>query len=218
MQGKRFRYLYSRMGLKPADVAKLLHVSERTVHNWVAGSVRVPYAAYKLLKLQLHYELPGKAWEGWSFSAGKLYTPEGYSLHPSDWSWWSLLARRAAMFGPLYRENGLLKVKLSQSNQEAARQALAGTPPNEADGRACRRQARGAGAAGLDLSLGHFGTSPAKAVGSQSEKQPGAPLVGAGGMGVQNPHDNPGQPTAAATKSGVSARHRLNRFIGSRQA
>lgn len=120
---------YSRLGLKPADVAKLLHVSERTVHNWVAGSVRVPYAAYKLLKLQLHYELPGKAWEGWSFSAGKLYTPEGYSLQPHDWSWWSLLARRAAMFGTLARENGLLKVKLAESEAVAARQGNADTPP-----------------------------------------------------------------------------------------
>ncbi len=129
MQGKRFRYLYSRLGLKPADVAKLLHVSERTVHNWVAGSVRVPYAAYKLLKVQLHYELPGKAWEGWSFSAGKLYTPEGYSLHPSDWSWWSLLARRASMFGYLARENGLLKVKLAEREAVAASQGDAGTPP-----------------------------------------------------------------------------------------
>lgn len=122
MQGKRFRYLFSRLGLKPADVAKLLQVSERTIHNWVAGSVRVPYSAYKLLKLQLHYELPGKDWEGWSFSAGKLYTPEGYTLHPHDWSWWSLLARRAASFAPLYRENGLLKVELA-----ALRQAAGGT-------------------------------------------------------------------------------------------
>jgi hypothetical protein len=128
MQGKRFRYLYSRMGLKPADVAKLLHVSERTIHNWVAGSVRVPYSAYKLLKIQLHYELPGKAWEGWSFAAGKLYTPEGYSLHPHDWSWWSLLARRAAMFGHLARENGLLKAKIER-DAAAARQAVADAQP-----------------------------------------------------------------------------------------
>lgn len=206
------------MGLKPADVAKLLHVSERTIHNWVAGSVRVPYSAYKLLKIQLHYELPGKAWEGWSFAAGKLYTPEGYSLHPHDWSWWSLLARRAAMFAPLYRENGRLKLELSRTVGGTPGDALASPAARRPAGRSCPRHGREAGAAGLDLSLGHFGTSPRQNVGMPSEEQPGAPLAGAGGMGVQNPHVDSGEPSTGATKSGVSAHRRLNRFIGSRQA
>lgn len=124
MQGKRFRYMYTRLGYTAADVAKFLQVSERTVHNWVAGSVRVPHAAYKLLRIHLRYELPGDGWQGWHFSAGKLWTPEGHGLEPRDWVWWSLMARKAASFGPVYEENGRLKEQVRQLRQAAERLAI----------------------------------------------------------------------------------------------
>lgn len=162
MQGKRFRYMYTRLGYTAADVAKFLQVSERTVHNWVAGSVRVPHAAYKLLRIHLRYELPGDGWQGWHFSAGKLWTPEGHSIDPTDWSWWSLMARKAASFGRLYEENGLLKEKVSRTDGPPARDALAHVPVAGASGRQCRRHGRRDGAAGLDLSLQHFGTQSKK--------------------------------------------------------
>ncbi|GAB3188341.1 hypothetical protein GCM10027292_16840 [Hydrogenophaga aquatica] len=218
--------MYTRLGYTAADVAKFLQVSERTVHNWVAGSVRVPHAAYKLLRVHLRYELPGDGWQGWHFSAGKLWTPEGHSIHPVEWSWWSLMARKAASFEKLYHENGLLKAELETLHHRLQDGNSRGACEPMNDTR-CHPAARWRGRRGpacgvapadakrrLDLSLGHFGTSPAKAVGSHSEEQPGAPLVGAGGMGVQNPHANGGQPMTVATKSGVSARHRLNRSQG----
>lgn len=103
-QGRKFKAMFSSLGLTVADVAKFLQVSPRTVQLWVSGRVRIPYAAYKLMRLQLRYELPGEAWAGWHLSAGKLYTPENHELNPKDFSWWSLLVRRAAMFDELYRK------------------------------------------------------------------------------------------------------------------
>lgn len=87
--------MYRSMGWTRAQAAKFLHVSERTLHNWESGRHEVPYAAYKLLRIHCGMELPGSQWRGWSISGGKLWTPEGYGLTPSDAAWWSLLARRA---------------------------------------------------------------------------------------------------------------------------
>lgn len=103
-QGLKFKAMYARLGFSVDDTAKFLQVTPRTVHLWISGRVRIPYAAYKLMRLQLHYELPGKAWQGWSLSAGRLYTPEGFELAPDEVSWWSLLVRQARCFRSLYQQ------------------------------------------------------------------------------------------------------------------
>lgn len=118
-QALRFKAMYRQLGFTEADVARFLQVTTRTVYQWICGRVRIPYAAYKLLRLQLHYELPGDAWKGWSISAGRLYTPENFELHPRDFYWWGLLARKATMFDALYKANNELR---------AAAAALPGGP------------------------------------------------------------------------------------------
>ena len=37
--------------LSTIEAAKLLRVSERTLHNWEKGRVRIPYAAFKLMRI-----------------------------------------------------------------------------------------------------------------------------------------------------------------------
>jgi transcriptional regulator with XRE-family HTH domain len=101
-QGQRFKALYASLGFSVDDAAKFLQVTPRTVQLWITGRVRVPYMAMKLMRLHLRYDLPGDAWDGWSNSAGRLYTPEGFELHPRDFHWWGLLARKASMFNALY--------------------------------------------------------------------------------------------------------------------
>lgn len=108
-QGQSFKATYASLGLTADDVANFLQVTPRTVHLWISGRVRIPYAAYKLMRLQLRYELPGEAWHGWHLSAGRLYTPEGFELNPVEFTWWSLLVRQARMFRVLYRENNQLR-------------------------------------------------------------------------------------------------------------
>src|SRR5665647_3199694 len=68
----RFHAMYRNLGLSQPDVAKLLHVSGRTLHNWETGHHEIPYSAYKLLRLLTYQELPGKAWAGWHMHSGKL--------------------------------------------------------------------------------------------------------------------------------------------------
>ncbi|MDP2185091.1 MAG: VC1465 family Xer recombination activation factor [Xanthomonadales bacterium] len=77
-------------GLSSPATAKVLHVSPRTVHNWESGTVRIPYAAFKLLRLLRGGELAGVAWKGWRLSRDTLYSPEGHGFKASDHAWWSL--------------------------------------------------------------------------------------------------------------------------------
>ena len=94
-QGQKLRAMYRSLGWSRADCAKFLHVTERSLHNWESGRHAIPFAAYRLMRIHCGYRLPGRAWDGWSISAGKLWTPEGYGLKPSDAAWWSMLVRRA---------------------------------------------------------------------------------------------------------------------------
>ena len=113
---KRFRGMLADLSLKPADAAKMLHVSLRTVHNWISGKHQIPVMAYKLLRLLRYRELPGKSWAGWCFSRGELITPEGRSISGQDSAWWSLLVRRSHGFTQLYER---------QTAYEAAKGATA---------------------------------------------------------------------------------------------
>nr|WP_315493498.1 VC1465 family Xer recombination activation factor [uncultured Rhodoferax sp.] len=113
MLSDRFKSMYRQMGLDRPAAAKLLRVSERTLHNWETGVHEIPYSAYKLLRLLGHTELPG-AWSGWHIAAGQLWSPEGHGFKPADSSWWSALCRRAALFHELVRENQQLKQRLRE--------------------------------------------------------------------------------------------------------
>jgi DNA-binding XRE family transcriptional regulator len=116
MLSDRFKSMYRQMGLDRPAAAKLLRVSERTLHNWETGVHEIPYSAYKLLRLLSYSELPG-AWSGWHIAVGRLWSPEGHSFKPDDSSWWSLLCRRAAGFDTLYRENSQLRLQASQPSE-----------------------------------------------------------------------------------------------------
>ena len=98
---KRFRSMLADLGLKPAQAAKMLHVSLRTVHNWISGKHQIPVMAYKLLRMMRYMELPGNSWAGWHFSRGQLVTPEGRTISGADSAWWSQLVRRAHGFSQL---------------------------------------------------------------------------------------------------------------------
>ena len=104
--------MYRSLGLDLPGCAQLLHVTERTLHNWESGKHEIPFAAYKLLRLLNRMDLPGDSWAGWCFHGGKLWTPEGRSFVGTDGSWWSLLVRRAACFDSMFQRTGQLEKAL----------------------------------------------------------------------------------------------------------
>jgi DNA-binding transcriptional regulator YiaG len=80
------------------SAAKLLRVTERTVQNWESGKVRIPYAAFKLMRILRGYELPDPAWRGFRVVGATLWTPEGHAFRPDHMTWWSLTCRMADEF------------------------------------------------------------------------------------------------------------------------
>ena len=74
-QGRKLRAMYRSLGWSRADCAKFLHVTERCLHNWERGRHAIPFAAFRLLRISCYMELPGKDWDGWHLSGGKLWTP-----------------------------------------------------------------------------------------------------------------------------------------------
>lgn len=166
--GKRLRAMYRSLGLSRADCAKFLHVSERTLHNWESGRHDIPFAAYKLLRLVNGHELPGAGWAGWSFSGGKLWTPEGYGLDPRGAAWWSLLVRRAETGVQALRELARLKAYLSDvrpagcAGSEPPPAAVPAEPPASSSMMTASRSGR------VRVAGRHFPPSPMVITGSTS--------------------------------------------------
>lgn len=90
----------------------MLHVTPRTIRNWISGKVTVPYAAYKLVRVMRLFELPCTGWDGWCMHSGRLWSPEGHGFLPSDSSWWGLLVRKAALFQQMYERDRLVTAAL----------------------------------------------------------------------------------------------------------
>ncbi len=73
----QFREVRLNLRLTHDDVAKLLHVTARTVAHWECGFTRIPYAAFKLLRCLVNGELIPKDWDGWTIKGDILYSPIG---------------------------------------------------------------------------------------------------------------------------------------------
>jgi transcriptional regulator with XRE-family HTH domain len=81
---ERFRETRQLAGLSRQQAAALLFVSLRTVQLWESGRVRIPYAAFRLLRVCTGYELPGSSWRGWKLSGDVLVSPEGKNFSACD--------------------------------------------------------------------------------------------------------------------------------------
>lgn len=95
---ERFREARLTCFLNVAAAAKLLRVTEKTLHNWETGKTRIPYAAYKLMRIMRGGELPGvgDSWAGWQFTWNEvLISPEGHRFKPHEFSWLHLLIEQA---------------------------------------------------------------------------------------------------------------------------
>ena len=87
---EKFRETRYLARLTQEQTACLLHVTSRTIALWESGKTAIPYAAYKLFRIQTGYDLPGKAWNGWSLHGGFLWSPAGRRFDPAELSYLSL--------------------------------------------------------------------------------------------------------------------------------
>lgn len=59
------------------QAAGLLDVTVRTIQNWETGGARIPWLAFRMLRILRGFALPGKAWEGWLVDGDRLIAPNG---------------------------------------------------------------------------------------------------------------------------------------------
>jgi transcriptional regulator with XRE-family HTH domain len=119
----RFRETRLLAGMSRKDAASLLFVTLRTIQLWERGAVKIPYAAFRLLRIHTGYELPGSAWRGFSLSGDTLITPDGKNIVAGDLRYLSLTFAMARQWKKEYAEK--------QSRERSARRSASGdaSPP-----------------------------------------------------------------------------------------
>ena len=75
-----FADLRKQSGLTRAEAAEELNVTPRTIQNWETGGARIPWMAYRMLRILRGFALPCSAWEGWELRGHKLFSPSGRSF------------------------------------------------------------------------------------------------------------------------------------------
>ena len=70
-------------GMTQVQAAEYLGVSVRTVRNWETGCNRIPFPAFKLVRMCAKAIVHVEGWEGWRFARdGALVTPDGRFFQP----------------------------------------------------------------------------------------------------------------------------------------
>lgn len=72
-----FSDLRKQAGLTRKEAAEELNVTPRTIQNWETGGARIPWMAYRMLRILRGRALPGVFWEGWTVSGRELVSPAG---------------------------------------------------------------------------------------------------------------------------------------------
>jgi len=72
-----FRDLRRSSGMTRREAAKALDVTGRTIQNWETGGARIPWLAFRMLRILQGCALPGKDWEGWTVHGDTLTAPNG---------------------------------------------------------------------------------------------------------------------------------------------
>ena len=76
----------------------MLRVTTRTLRYWEAAEVRIPHAAYKLMRVLASGRYLGDAWRNFFVRGDVLVSPEGHEFAAGDLAWWSLCTRQAEAF------------------------------------------------------------------------------------------------------------------------
>ena len=72
-----FADLRKASGLTRLQAAEELNVTPRTIQNWETGGARIPWMAYRMLRVLRGAALPGVSWDGWTVRGSQLFSPSG---------------------------------------------------------------------------------------------------------------------------------------------
>ncbi|MDP2760965.1 MAG: VC1465 family Xer recombination activation factor [Sideroxyarcus sp.] len=100
-----FRDLRRKAGLTRREAARALDVTGRTIQNWETGGARIPWMAYRMLRILQGYALPGKDWEGWTIGGDTLYAPNGRHFTAGELQHIEQVFSMARLWQKLYAES-----------------------------------------------------------------------------------------------------------------
>lgn len=104
-----FKDLRKQAGLSRQKAAEELNVTVRTIQNWETGGARIPWMAFRMLRLLRGFALPGVQWQGWSIFRGKLYSPTGRSFDVIDLENIEHVFSQARLWRQMYSSQGRAK-------------------------------------------------------------------------------------------------------------
>lgn len=79
-----FYLMRRRAFLTTEQAARLLDVTNRTLQNWEKGRVRIPYTAYRVLKIKVGYVFNDEFFEDWFVRGDTLWSPENRGFKPHE--------------------------------------------------------------------------------------------------------------------------------------
>lgn len=135
-------------GLDVDRAALLLHVAPRTVRRWESGCCRVPYAAFRLLRLMSAGRVLSGPWHGFTVRGDTLWTPEGKAFKAADLAYLWLTFAMARRWQADYADRGRLEL------------AVRGLPGAALSGNV-RPDVRAAGGSAANVCGAHVPASPA---------------------------------------------------------
>lgn len=87
----------------------MLGVTAKTIQNWEQGVSRIPYAAFKLLRVLRGHELPDAAWQGWTVEADRLKAPNGREFDAASLNHLEQVFSMARLWRDAYARSGRQK-------------------------------------------------------------------------------------------------------------
>ena len=104
-----FRDLRKHAGLTRKQAAQALDVTPRTIQNWETGGARIPWMAYRMLRVLRGYALPGVSWEGWTLDGDRLYAPNRRSFTAGELQHLEQVFAQARLWRQMYARAGVAK-------------------------------------------------------------------------------------------------------------
>ena len=104
-----FADLRKQGGMTRKQAAQALDVTPRTVQNWETGGARIPWMAYRMLRILRGFALPGVDWEGWTIRGHEMFSPNGRQFDAA----WLLnvehVFSQARLWRQMYDRSGIQK-------------------------------------------------------------------------------------------------------------
>ena len=103
---QNFRDLRRQSGMTRDQAAQALDVTPRTIQNWETGGARVPWMAFRMLRILNGFSLPGSAWEGWMVQGSKITSPNGFSFDAPGLEYLQSVFAQARLWRSMYAASG----------------------------------------------------------------------------------------------------------------